>query len=45
VKPSDIVEKLSSHVSSSFVFPVKVRGTVIVDKGYYKITDGKAALL
>ena len=44
VKPSDIVEKLSSHVSSSFVFPIKVRGTVIVDKGYYKLTDGKAGI-
>ena len=44
VKPSDIVEKLSSHVSSSFVFPIKVRGTVILDKGYYKLTDGKAGI-
>jgi len=44
VKPSDVVEKLSSHVSSSFVFPIKVRGTVIVDKGYYKLTDGKAGI-
>ncbi len=44
VKPSDIVEKLSSHLSSSFVFPIKVRGTVILDKGYYKLTDGKAGI-
>jgi hypothetical protein len=44
VRPSDVVEKLSSHVGSSFVFPVKVRGTVIVDKGYYKLTDGKAGI-
>ncbi len=44
VKPSDVVEKLSSHVSSSFVFPIKVRGTVILDKGYYKLTDGKAGI-
>jgi len=44
VKPSDIVEKLSSHVSSNFVFPIKVRGTVILDKGYYKLTDGKAGI-
>jgi hypothetical protein len=44
VKPSDVVEKLSSHVSSSFTFPIKVRGTVILDKGYYKLTDGKAGI-
>jgi hypothetical protein len=44
VRPSDVVEKLSSHVSSSFVFPIKVRGTVILDKGYYKLTDGKAGI-
>uniref|UniRef100_A0A7C5X3K0 Exonuclease VII large subunit C-terminal domain-containing protein n=1 Tax=Thermocrinis ruber TaxID=75906 RepID=A0A7C5X3K0_9AQUI len=44
VKPSDIVKKLSDHVSSSFVFPIKVRGTVILDKGYYKLTDGKAGI-
>jgi hypothetical protein len=44
VKPSDVVEKLSSQVSSSFVFPIKVRGTVILDKGYYKLTDGKAGI-
>ncbi|MFZ8785676.1 exodeoxyribonuclease VII large subunit [Thermocrinis sp.] len=44
VKPFDIVKKLSDHVSSSFVFPIKVRGTVILDKGYYKLTDGKAGI-
>ncbi len=44
VKPSDVVEKLSSQLSSGFVFPIKVRGTVILDKGYYKLTDGKAGI-
>lgn len=44
VKPSDVVKKLSDHISSSFVFPIKVRGTVILDKGYYKLTDGKAGI-
>jgi Exonuclease VII, large subunit len=44
--PSDIAEKLSSHISSGFVFPVKVRGTVILDKqrGYYRLTDGRAGI-
>jgi hypothetical protein len=44
--PSDIAQKLSSHVSSSFLLPVKVRGTVIVDKqrGYYRLSDGKAGI-
>jgi hypothetical protein len=44
--PSDIAEKLSSHISASFVFPIKVRGTVILDRqrGYYRLTDGKAAI-
>lgn len=42
--PWDIVEKLSSHISSSLAFPIKVRGTVILDKGYYKLTDGKAGI-
>jgi len=44
--PSDITEKLSSHISSGFVFPIKVRGTVILDRqrGYYRLTDGKAGI-
>jgi hypothetical protein len=44
LKPSDIVEKLSSHITSTFVFPVKVRGIVIFQKGYYKLTDGEAGI-
>jgi len=44
--PSDIAEKLSSHISSGFLLPVKVRGTVILDRqrGYYRLTDGKAGI-
>jgi hypothetical protein len=44
--PSDITEKLSSHISSGFVFPIKVRGTVILDRqrGYYRLSDGKAGI-
>jgi Exonuclease VII, large subunit len=44
--PSDIAEKLSSHISSSFLLPVKVRGTVILDRqrGYYRLSDGKAGI-
>jgi hypothetical protein len=44
--PSDITEKLSSHISSGFLLPVKVRGTVILDRqrGYYRLTDGKAGI-
>jgi hypothetical protein len=44
--PSDIAEKLTSHISSGFLLPVKVRGTVIFDRqrGYYRLTDGKAGI-
>jgi hypothetical protein len=44
--PSDITEKLSSHISSGFLLPIKVRGTVILDRqrGYYRLTDGKAGI-
>jgi hypothetical protein len=44
--PSDIVEKLSSLISAGFILPVKARGTVILDRqrGYYRLTDGKAAI-
>ncbi|MFZ8859577.1 MAG: exodeoxyribonuclease VII large subunit [Thermocrinis sp.] len=44
--PSDITEKLSSHISSGFLLPVKVRGTVILDRqrGYYRLSDGKAGI-
>ena len=44
--PSDIAEKLSSHISSGFLLPVKVRGTVILDRqrGYYRLSDGKAGI-
>ncbi len=44
--PSDITEKLSSYISLGFVFPIKVRGTVILDRqrGYYRLTDGKAGI-
>jgi hypothetical protein len=44
--PSDIVEKLSSHISSSFFPPIKARGTVILDRqrGYYRLSDGKAGI-
>jgi hypothetical protein len=44
--PSDIAEKLSSHISAGFVLPIKVRGTVILDRqrGYYRLTDGKAGI-
>jgi hypothetical protein len=44
--PSDITEKFSSYISSGFVFPIKVRGTVILDRqrGYYRLTDGKAGI-
>lgn len=37
--PSDIVEKLSRLISAGFSFPVKARGTVILDKGYHRLTD------
>jgi hypothetical protein len=44
--PSDIAEKISSHISAGFVLPIKVRGTVILDRqrGYYRLTDGKAGI-
>lgn len=42
--PSDIVEKLSSYINAGFVCPVKVRGTVIWDKGYYRLIDGEAGI-
>jgi hypothetical protein len=44
--PSDIVERLSRLISAGFSFPVKVRGTVILDtqRRYYRLTDGKAAI-
>jgi hypothetical protein len=44
--PSDIVERLSSLIKAGFILPVKVRGTVILDRqrGYYRLTDGKAAI-
>jgi hypothetical protein len=44
--PLDIVEKLSSLISAGFILPVKARGTVIRDRqrGYYRLTDGKAAI-
>jgi hypothetical protein len=42
--PLDIVEKLLSLISAGFVPPVKVRGTVILDKGYYRLTDGEAGI-
>jgi Exonuclease VII, large subunit len=44
ITPSDIVEKLSMLISGGFVLPVKVRGTVILDRGYYRLTDGEAAI-
>jgi hypothetical protein len=44
--PSDIVERLSRLISAGFSFPVKARGTVILDtqRRYYRLTDGKAAI-
>jgi hypothetical protein len=44
--PSDILERLSRLISAGFSFPVKVRGTVILDtqRRYYRLTDGKAAI-
>ena len=44
--PSEIVERLSRLISAGFSFPVKVRGTVILDtqRRYYRLTDGKAAI-
>jgi hypothetical protein len=37
--PSDIVEKLLSYINAGFILPVKARGTVILDKGYHRLTD------
>ena len=37
--PSEIVERLSRLISAGFSFPVKARGTVILDKGYHRLTD------
>uniref|UniRef100_A0A7C5SYR0 Exonuclease VII large subunit C-terminal domain-containing protein n=1 Tax=Thermocrinis ruber TaxID=75906 RepID=A0A7C5SYR0_9AQUI len=44
--PSDIAEKLVSHISAGFLLPIKVRGTVILDRqrGYYRLSDGKAGI-
>ena len=44
MRPTELVQKVSSILDASLINNVRIRGVVIYDKGYYKLSDGENAI-